>query len=140
MSDKTEKKGIDVEAPVSAHVILPQDHFLFMRTSIATATDEKTGESYEISLTGWSGAGNPLIEMPDQSVVEFSWQSLINAAIKAVEKAKNPQGNADADNVERVARDLYEWIDGVLNKNWCMELPADLDRYKERFAALGVVL
>ncbi len=38
------------------------------------------------------------------------------------------------------ARDLYEWIDGVLNKNWCIELPADLDRYKKRLEALGVAL
>lgn len=45
---------------------------------------------------------------------------------------------ADVDSVERVACDLYEWIDGVLNKNWCMELPADLDRYKKRLEALGV--
>lgn len=52
----------------------------------------------------------------------------------------NSEQNAPSDNVERVARDLYEWIDGVLNKNWCIELPADLDRYKKRLEALGVAL
>lgn len=52
----------------------------------------------------------------------------------------NSEQNWPSDTLEQVAIDLYAWIDGVLNKNWCMELPADLDRFKNRFAALGVVL
>ena len=51
-----------------------------------------------------------------------------------------PPSSANTDTLESVAIDLYSWIDGVLNKNWCMELPSDLERYKTRLAALGVVL
>lgn len=54
--------------------------------------------------------------------------------------ASYPQNNADSDTLESVATDLFAWIDGVLNKNWCMELPGDLERYKTRLEALGVVL
>lgn len=54
--------------------------------------------------------------------------------------ASYPQNNADADTLESVATDMFAWIDGVLNKNWCMELPGDLERYKTRLEALGVVL
>lgn len=52
----------------------------------------------------------------------------------------NSDQNEPSDTLEQAAIDLYSWIDGVLNKNWCIELPADLDRFKNRFAALGVVL
>lgn len=52
----------------------------------------------------------------------------------------NSEQNEPSDTLEQAAIDLCAWIDGVLNKNWCMELPADLDRFKNRFAALGVVL
>lgn len=54
--------------------------------------------------------------------------------------ASYPQNSADSDTLESVATDLFAWIDGVLNKNWCMELPGDLERYKTRLEALGVVL
>lgn len=54
--------------------------------------------------------------------------------------ASYPKNSTNTDTLENVAIDLYSWIDGVMNKNWCMELPSDLERYKTRLAALGVVL
>lgn len=52
----------------------------------------------------------------------------------------NSDQNEPSDTLESVAIDLYTWIDGVLNKNRCMELPRDLERYKTRLSMLGVVL
>ncbi|WP_417003698.1 hypothetical protein [Adlercreutzia sp.] len=52
----------------------------------------------------------------------------------------NAEQNYPSDSVEQITRDLYEWMDGVLNKNWCLELPQDLERYRKRLDALGVQL
>lgn len=52
----------------------------------------------------------------------------------------NSDQNEPSDTLENVAIDLFTWIDGVLNNNWCIELPGDLERYKTRLEALGVVL
>lgn len=42
--------------------------------------------------------------------------------------------------LEQVARDMYRYMDGVLNRNWAYTLPADTDNFRDQLEALGVSL
>ncbi len=42
--------------------------------------------------------------------------------------------------LEQVARDMYRYMDGVLNQNWACALPTDTDNFRDRLGALGVSL
>lgn len=40
--------------------------------------------------------------------------------------------------LEQVARNLFRYVDGVLNKNWAFSLPSDIDVFRKELENLGV--
>lgn len=38
----------------------------------------------------------------------------------------------------QVAREMWRYMDGVLNRNWAYSLPSDTDAFREQLEALGV--
>lgn len=45
----------------------------------------------------------------------------------------------DEDTLEKVALDMWEWIDGVTHKRWTV-VPGDVGAFRARLKALGVVV
>ena len=50
------------------------------------------------------------------------------------------EGEQRYQQLEQVARDMYRYMDGVLNRNWAYALPADTDNFRDQLEALGVSL
>ena len=65
-------------------------------------------------------------------------------AQKAVERALIGDEYASSvqrcQQLEQVTRDMYRFIDGVLNQNWACALPTDTDNFRDQLETLGVGL
>lgn len=42
--------------------------------------------------------------------------------------------------LEQVAREMYRYMDGVLNNNWAFSLPSDTDTFRHMLEDMGVSL
>lgn len=60
-----------------------EKHVLMLRNHVGTAKDPKSGEEYTMTTT-MSYA--PIIELPDGRKVVWSWEELIDEAIKTTKK------------------------------------------------------
>lgn len=42
------------------------------------------------------------------------------------------------EHLAQVAREMWQYMDGVLNRNWAYSLPSDTDAFREQLGELGV--
>lgn len=54
-----------------------------------------------------------------------------------VETTTIPVGTV-IERVAQVAREMWRYMDGVLNRNWAYSLPSDTDAFREQLEGCGV--